>query len=127
MIENDRFIQSVQDWWQHLIGDDEAYGLTDDEALARVQKALYKGTRCGMFVEVEERTEKGRISKLALGSIIEGSDEGTEIYIVGFPFSVKIVDGIIQDIEDEASWMWEEANLGEDGEYRMVILPEEAD
>ena len=71
----------------------------------QAKRNLYKYTNCGAFIEFEE-------DGIVLGSIVEGSDEGTTT------FNLKYSEGITEDyleniigrIENEASLIWDWAN-----------------
>jgi len=105
-------IQSIQDLWAYYWGGAtlSTLELPDDEALAKVARALYKATDCGMFIERLTQTPEGRISAVVIGSIVEGHDANTESYEFSFPFWITDFNEAIEAIEAEADVMWHEAN-----------------
>jgi len=76
---------------------------TTEEGL---EKAIYKGTSCGAWIHPVENGVK-------VGSIVEGSDAEVGPYTLTFPFEMKSFWDTLQNIEDTAEELWQEAN-GED-------------
>jgi hypothetical protein len=75
------------------------------------ERNLYKYTDCGAWIEFKEWG-------IRLGSIVEGSDEGTEVFELryGKGFSKKLIEKTIKTIEEQASAIWDWANkIREDG------------
>ena len=73
---------------------------TEDQA----KKNLYKATSCGAFIEFEE-------NGIVLGSIVEGSDEGTTTFNLAYADITKdCLENIIGIIEREADAIWKWAN-----------------
>jgi hypothetical protein len=69
-----------------------------------LEKAIYKGTTCGAScTEIE--------GGVLVGSIVEGVDgDGTEYHKLLFPFSLGDFWEVVQNVEDEATEIWEEHN-----------------
>jgi len=73
---------------------------TEDQA----KKNLYKATSCGAFIEFEE-------NGIILGSIVEGSDEGTTTFHLAYDdITEDYLENIIGRIENEADLIWKWAN-----------------
>jgi len=79
----------------------QAIGVSSQEGL---EKAIYKGTKCG-----------ARCSKLEcktgvlIGSIVEGVDgDGTEYHKLFFPFDEEKFWAVVQAVDDEADEIWNE-------------------
>lgn len=70
--------------------------------LRLLQKTLYKNTACGMYLEPTLGANKHDPTGVVIGSIVEGSDQGTESYSLLFPFELSEFNNIIGRIEDEA-------------------------
>jgi len=65
-----------------------------------VKRNTYKYTNCGAFFEKEDWG-------VAVGSIVEGVDEGTETWKLTYPFELKIFWAYVADVEREAEQIWE--------------------
>lgn len=116
-------IQSIQHLWAHYTGSQipTPEQLPDNSALSTLQRLLYKNTTCGMFIEIHQQTES-RITAIAIGSIVEGSDAQTQTYIYNFPFHFSDFDEDIDRIETEATNLWDEANSENDEQSREPLL-----
>jgi len=79
---------------------------TEEEA----KRNIYKNTDCGAFIEFEK-------DGIVLGSIVEGSDEGTTTFKLKYKdITEDKLEDILARIENEASLIWNWANeVGEDG------------
>jgi len=85
-------------------------------------RRLYKAVDCGpwtefvmkdgkrVYYESEEAVTLSNCVGIKVGSIVEGSDVEIEPVLFKFPFEVKDWDRSIQNINDEASFIWEESN-----------------
>ena len=69
------------------------------ESFERLKRNVYKYTSCGAWVDEDEQG-------VALGSIVEGVDEGTEIHSLTYPFTIDQFQNALQSVEDEASEIW---------------------
>ena len=73
---------------------------TEEEA----KRNLYKYTECGAFIEFEK-------DGIVLGSIVEGSDEGTTTFKLKYKdITEDKLEDILARIENEASLIWDWAN-----------------
>ncbi len=101
--------QAVGQWLLATIG--QSMGLSEKECeLHRIQKALYKGTACGAYVNFDE-------AGVIVGTIVEGSDAELSMRI---PFDLDEPEKLVKDFwsavekcEYFAKAEWAEANLGE--------------
>lgn len=70
----------------------------------QAKRNLYKYTDCGAFIEFEK-------DGIVIGSIVEGSDEGTTTFKLKYKdISEDKLEDIIARIESEASLIWDWAN-----------------
>ena len=83
------------------------FGITHKTFKAQIERALYKGSDCGMF----SAFEKG---KFVVGSIVEGVDFGTETHKLKYPFSTATLNKTLEAIENEAHHIWEQTHGCED-------------
>jgi hypothetical protein len=65
--------------------------------------SIYKYTDCGAWIEIFP-------DRVRLGSIVEGSDFDTATYTLSFPFTIQEFNETIIAIEEEANFLWCEAN-----------------
>ena len=79
---------------------------TEEEA----KRNIYKNTDCGAFIEFEK-------DGIVLGSIVEGSDEGTTTFKLKYKdITEDKLENIMARIENEANLIWNWANkTGKDG------------
>ena len=71
---------------------------------AEAKRNLYKQTECGAFIEFEK-------DGIVLGSIVEGSDEGTTTFKLKYKdITEDKLEDILARIENEASLIWDWAN-----------------
>ena len=80
-----------------------------ETSMAEVKRNTYKYTECGAWCETVT-DEWGDVIGLRLGSIVEGSDACTESYTLEFPFYVNEFWVSLDQIEEEAEYLWQEAN-----------------
>ena len=82
---------------------------------ASVQKAIYKGTSCGAWIEPIGNTG------VTVGSIVEGVDWGTETHSLHYPFRESDLWSALEKVEAEANEIWESTHgcdeCGEPDEY----------
>jgi hypothetical protein len=96
----DDMIHSFSEFYAHICADSPE----------SAKRNVYKYTDCGAWINFG-------MDSITVGSIVEGSDVGTETHTLNFPFTGKEYNDAIQAIEDEASAIWEWANNEEhDGE-----------
>ena len=69
----------------------------------RVQKALFKGTECGAWIEAMH-------GQIKVGSIVEGADVNCTPHVLSFPFHSSELEHALDMIEDEAEAIWQEWN-----------------
>ena len=75
----------------------------------QAKRNLYKYTDCGAFIEFEE-------DGIVLGSIVEGSDNGTTTFHLKYGITKEDLEAVIEQIEQEADVIWKWVNeQGEDG------------
>lgn len=74
----------------------------------RFSNRVYKGTDCGAWLGiVDSRT-------IMMGSIVEGCDFGTESHTLEWPFTKEAFWDVLEDIESEASYIWDQTHGCED-------------
>lgn len=97
MIENQR------DLLEHLCA----------KSIPEAKKNVYKYTDCGAWIDIGG-------AGILIGSIVEGSDFGTQIYTLKYPFTEERYSNCIEAIEKEASLVWKWANeVDETGETQQ--------
>lgn len=81
------------------------------ETEAQCRRRLYKATDCGAWVEFGE-------DGITLGSIVEGCDFGTNVYLLrwGNGFKAEDIQARIDEIEREAEALWKWCNEPMDAE-----------
>jgi|TARA_R110000824_G_scaffold124513_1_gene283084 hypothetical protein len=82
------------------------FGLEEGCPVHRIEKALFKGTDCGAWIEF---TEHG----LAVGSTVEGSDVDCETCFLDWTGEENVglfLDKALDEIELEADRLWRECN-----------------
>ena len=86
---------------------------------ARVKKAIYKGTSCGAYIEPILDCTEGL--GVAVGSIVEGVDWGTDTHCLHYPFKESELWAALEKVEAEANEIWESTHgcdeCGEPDEY----------
>jgi len=70
-----------------------------EETFAQLERNIYKYTACGAWIH---ESDWG----IALGSIVEGVDEGTQTYTLNYPFTIDQFQDALQSVEDEAEKIW---------------------
>jgi|DEB0MinimDraft_10_1074344.scaffolds.fasta_scaffold02325_5 hypothetical protein len=73
------------------------------DTVAQAEKAIYKGTDCGAWIQCEE-------DGVTVGSIVEGSDAEVTRDKLEYPIEVKEFWDCVEDVNSEACELWEEAN-----------------
>jgi len=68
------------------------------EAVA--QKAVYKGTACGAYLEFKD-------DSVVVGSIVEGVDYGTQAHVMKYPFGEDDFWSALTVVESEAQEIWD--------------------
>ena len=98
-----------------------------EESVEDIQRNTYKFTDCGAWFSfegqsIEQWDCKGLELQLiddpfynsggevTVGSIVEGSDYGTENHTLQFPFTLKEFWDALGNVEDEAKQIWNEVN-----------------
>jgi len=82
------------------------FGLEKGCPVHRIQKALFKGTACGAWIQFTE-------SGLAVGSIVEGSDIDCESHYFDWTGEEDVesfLSKALDEIELEADILWRERN-----------------
>ncbi len=77
--------------------------LPDTEATESMKRIVYKYTNCGAWIVFDE---KG----ITVGSIVEGVDQGTDSHELEYPFTIDEYNAALQEVEDEASSIWNETH-----------------
>ena len=76
----------------------------DAETEMEARSNIYRFTECGAFLEFED-------NGIVIGSIVEGSESGTETFKFEYgKFTEKELQEAIQEIEKQASLIWDWAN-----------------
>lgn len=83
---------------------DLAEMLSADDSEASIKRNVYKYTNCGAFIALHPWG-------IEIGSIVEGSENGTETYMLQYPFTVAQYEACMQAIEKESSAIWDWANV----------------
>tara|TARA_B100001540_G_C15688188_1_gene588033 strand:+ start:52 stop:441 length:390 start_codon:yes stop_codon:yes gene_type:complete len=78
-----------------------------EETFAQLKRNIYKYTACGAWIH---ESDWG----IALGSIVEGVDEGTQTYTLNYPFTIDQFQDALQSVEDEATDIWQATHGCED-------------
>lgn len=78
--------------------------LSADNTKASIERSVYKYTECGAWIELKPWG-------IRIGSIVEGSDNGTHTYALKYPFTEEEYRACEEAIEKEASAIWEWANV----------------
>ena len=78
-----------------------------EETFAQIERNTYKYTTCGAWIY---ESDWG----VALGSIVEGVDEGTQTYTLNYPFTIEEFWEALQAVEDEAAEIWKATHGCED-------------
>ena len=106
---------------------------------ASVEKAIYKGTKCGAYIEPIAGGFPSAIGTLLgettpgvmVGSIVEGVDWGTDTHCLHYPFKESELWAALDKVEAEANEIWESTHgcedCGEPDEYNgghIYINPE---
>lgn len=85
-------------------------GWTEKECMEWCERAAYKYTDCGAWIEF---TETG----IVLGSIVEGLDFGTMTYPLSYDgITSEMIQERIDAVEKEADALWEWGNVVHDGD-----------
>lgn len=97
----------------HRDGDDEK------TSKARIEKSLFKYTRCGVTFGIEGNT-------VLIGGYCEGSDRELELHRIDFPFNYKDFSAIVDEADQEGVDTWNETHgcefCGEQDEYGDVEI-----
>ena len=98
-----------------VIGTDKSYTCWPAR-WASVGKAIFKGTSCGAYIEPIAGN-----TGVAVGSIVEGVDWGTDTYSLYYPFKESELWAALEKVEEEANEIWESTHgcdeCGEPDEY----------
>ena len=78
-----------------------------EETFAQLKRNTYKYTACGAWIYESD-------SGVALGSIVEGVDEGTQTYTLNYPFTIEEFWEALQAVENEAEEIWKATHGCED-------------
>jgi len=92
-----------------------------ERCLVDVERNTYKHTSCGAYFIYTGET-------VAVGSIVEGVDYGTEHRALSFPFSIDEFWDALKEVEDEADEIWKATHgcdeCGIETERGKAINPE---
>ncbi len=78
-----------------------------EETFAQLKRNTYKFTSCGAWIH---ESDWG----IALGSIVEGVDEGTETHTLNYPFTIEEFWKALESVEDQAQEIWNATHGCED-------------
>ena len=96
-------------------------GNGDEHRIAALDKAVFKGTECGAWVQYwggDPNDPSRWMGGVAIGSIIEGYDACTSTHIVWFPCAINDFWEAVQAVSDEADDIWNELQaMEEDDDY----------
>jgi hypothetical protein len=81
------------------------------EGLSGWEKAVYKGTDCGAWIERTACPEGVRV-----GSIVEGAEQCAEPISLTWPFTEAQFWEALQDIENQCEEIWNETHDENGGE-----------
>ena len=97
-----------------------------EKTFAEVERNTYKYTDCGAWIkeETEDReyaqffVEEGMYPPetykhpvgIAVGSIVEGVDWGTDTHILHYPFKIQEFWDVLKNVEDEAKYIWNDTH-----------------
>jgi len=107
-----RPVYSCSDVWSYLIGGEVP---EPERCQAVIKKAIYKNTACGAWIRFEA-------DGIELGSIVEGSDAETTTHKLAYPFEYNLIWEALEAIEDEAEYLWTEANCDIDSDCSHVDI-----
>lgn len=93
------------------------------EILRRIDRAVYKGTDCGAWVQAGAGDTPPVVNRVRVGSIVEGADTECQTHTLEFPFSLEDFWNTVQAVEDEAEEIWNEWNE-EDEDWEGAELDE---
>lgn len=102
-------IHSYTELAEELGVDISSSKLLEDDISHRVYKATDCGASCSFIHEDGSRYTPFRLG-IRLGSIVEGADYDTEYYDLWFPFTQAEFYNTLNNIEEEASFIWNETN-----------------
>jgi hypothetical protein len=94
-------IKNLQDLHLSIFGHNEVE--TDEERQQRIKRSVYKGTRCGAWIDFSDEG-------VVVGSIVEGVDYGTDSHVLNYPFDNDKFWGKLTEVEDEAEAIWNDTH-----------------
>jgi hypothetical protein len=71
--------------------------------VAHLGKVIYKGTDCGAYLVAAQGSNQDHIK---VGSIVEGTDQGTEEFTLVYPFKVGDLWYALGQVEEQALEIW---------------------
>lgn len=80
-----------------------------DRSWKSLEKAIYKGTACGAWIDKILSSDE-RVIGVRVGSIVEGADPCTEVHDRLFPFTDEQFWDSLQAVEDEAKEIWDDTH-----------------
>ena len=97
-----------------------------EKTVKDVERTTYRYTNCGAWFSFEGRSNGGwdhwleiqlrddplynSGGKVTVGSIVEGVDYGTDEHTLQFPFTLVEFDQALDDVEKEATHIWNETH-----------------
>ena len=81
-----------------------------EKTIHDIQNNTYKYTYCGAWFHYDKPLDDPTEGRVIVGSIVEGSDYGTEQYTLEFPFTLGEFWDALENVEIEASNIWTEVN-----------------
>ncbi len=86
------------------------------DTVESISHRIYKYTDCGAWVSHQQEDLTVAVgwrndpSQVAIGSIVEGADYGTEVHELTFPFSMDDFWKAVDAVEEEANQIWQETH-----------------
>ena len=84
-----------------------------EETMQQVTRSTYKYTNCGAWCATAH-DDQCEVIGVKVGSIVEGSDAETEVHTLKFPFKLKDFWIALDNVEEEAEMLWNEANIDDE-------------
>lgn len=81
-------------------------------------RRLYKDTMCGVWISILHHDKTQQPIGVSVGSIVEGSQDEVAPNHLFFPFSEQMWEESLCSIEEQADFLWHEANFLEEHAIR---------
>lgn len=93
---------TTEDLAEFLMGEKK----TDVLLKRGIDQAVYKGTSCGAWITYQDCSTSYICKGVTVGSIIEGCDDGTNVYSLEYPFDIWEFWDKLKLVDDEAEEIW---------------------